>query len=414
KLDQNNFLMWKQQALSAIKGYGLETFIKKEAESPSPIVTRDGSEETNPDFILWERQDQILASWILSSLTEGMLVLTVGLNSSKDIWLALENNFSAQSQAKVMQYKILMQSLKKNGMTMGEYISKMKSFCDILASAGHKISETDQVLHILSGLGNEYDSVMVNVTSRIEPYGLNELHALLLSYKARLEANNNLLGPTINTDGTQPSINATQMDNRRFNNPFNQGRGNFKNFRGSNFNRGGRFARGGRGRGRYNNNKVICQICNVANHTVDRCWYRSDLSYGNSGQQTQQGNVQRNPNLNLSHFGQIPQLGNSNNISEIGSESSWFPDSGATTNVTNELANLNMGSEYVGNNRLQMGNGAEVNISHIGNSFLRSPQSSKAFLLRNLLHVPSITKNLLSVSSFASDNNVYFEFHPSY
>jgi len=30
-----------------------------------------------------------------------------------------------------------------------------------------------------------------------------------------------------------------------------------------------------------------------------------------------------------------------------------------------------------------------------------------------LLHVPSITKNLISVSQFLKDNSVYFEFHPS-
>lgn len=29
-----------------------------------------------------------------------------------------------------------------------------------------------------------------------------------------------------------------------------------------------------------------------------------------------------------------------------------------------------------------------------------------------MLHVPTITKNLLSVAQFTSDNNVYFEFHP--
>ena len=31
--------------------------------------------------------------------------------------------------------------------------------------------------------------------------------------------------------------------------------------------------------------------------------------------------------------------------------------------------------------------------------------------MHNLLHVPEITKNLLGVSKFCSDNNVCFEFH---
>ncbi|CAA0817448.1 Unknown protein, partial [Striga hermonthica] len=111
-------------------------------------------------FSIWQRQDQILASWILSSLSESILILTVGLESSKQIWLALENNFATQSQAKIMQYKILLQSLKKTGIAMKEYLSKMKSYCDVLASAGHTIPEKDQILHVLSGLPSEYDAVV--------------------------------------------------------------------------------------------------------------------------------------------------------------------------------------------------------------------------------------------------------------
>lgn len=34
------------------------------------------------------------------------------------------------------------------------------------------------------------------------------------------------------------------------------------------------------------------------------------------------------------------------------------------------------------------------------------------FCLNNLLHVPTITKYLISVSQFARDNRVFFEFHP--
>jgi len=33
------------------------------------------------------------------------------------------------------------------------------------------------------------------------------------------------------------------------------------------------------------------------------------------------------------------------------------------------------------------------------------------FKLHNMLHVPAITKNLINVSKFAKDNNIYFEFH---
>ena len=53
-----------------------------------------------------------------------------------------------------------------------------------------------------------------------------------------------------------------------------------------------------------------------------------------------------------------------------------------------------------------------LTITHVGQSMFTSPlESSKCLLLKQLFHVPKITKNLLSVSKFAHDNNVYFEFH---
>jgi hypothetical protein len=51
-------------------------------------------------------------------------------------------------------------------------------------------------------------------------------------------------------------------------------------------------------------------------------------------------------------------------------------------------------------------------IHHFGSSSLSS--SNATFLLNNVLHVPQIQKNLLSISKFTANNNVYFEFHPSY
>jgi hypothetical protein len=53
-----------------------------------------------------------------------------------------------------------------------------------------------------------------------------------------------------------------------------------------------------------------------------------------------------------------------------------------------------------------------LNISHTGTALL--PLSRRKFILNQLLHVPSICKNLLSVRKFALDNSVFFEFHSSY
>ncbi|KAK6120911.1 hypothetical protein DH2020_045346 [Rehmannia glutinosa] len=186
------FVLFFHGIRAAIRGYGLESFITKDATAPPEYIAAEerADIQVNPDFALWNRQDQFLASWILSSLSESILILTVGLHTSKDIWLALEKTISAQSLAKVMQYKIQLQTMRKAGLTMREYLNKMKMCFDVLASAGKKIEERDQNFRILTGLGHEYNSVMVSVTSRTESYTLTDLYALLLCYESRLESQN--------------------------------------------------------------------------------------------------------------------------------------------------------------------------------------------------------------------------------
>lgn len=59
-----------------------------------------------------------------------------------------------------------------------------------------------------------------------------------------------------------------------------------------------------------------------------------------------------------------------------------------------------------------MGNGQGLSITSIGSSKFLSPYHPHTTLsLNNLLLVPSITRNLVSMSKFAQDNHVYFEFH---
>ena len=60
---------------------------------------------------------------------------------------------------------------------------------------------------------------------------------------------------------------------------------------------------------------------------------------------------------------------------------------------------------------MQIGDGSGLSISQIGHSSLITSCTPKVFFLNHMLLAPFITKNLLNVSRFAKDNNVFFEFH---
>jgi len=92
----------------------------------------------------------------------------------------------------------------------------------------------------------------------------------------------------------------------------------------------------------------------------------------------------------------------------------WYPDTGATHHITPDSSVFSKKNMYNGNDNVQLGNGSGMKISDVGSAFLSSPHSSQTFTLHNLLHVSSINKHLISVSQFAWDNGVFFEFYPNH
>ncbi|KAG8490495.1 hypothetical protein CXB51_013610 [Gossypium anomalum] len=91
---------------------------------------------------------------------------------------------------------------------------------------------------------------------------------------------------------------------------------------------------------------------------------------------------------------------------------SWYPDSGASNHVCRDASAFQDSSPYFSKSFLLMGDGTPAPISSIDTCVL--PTQSKVLRLSDVLCVPRIHKNLMSVSQFARDNNVYFEFHPTY
>jgi hypothetical protein len=92
----------------------------------------------------------------------------------------------------------------------------------------------------------------------------------------------------------------------------------------------------------------------------------------------------------------------------------WNPNFGATHHLTSDFDNLNlMADESKGFDQIRVGNGNGLSIKNVGNTRIFTP--SQNFDLFNVLHVPAIPKNLISVhNKFTKDTNTFFEFHPHY
>ena len=121
KLEEDNFLLWKFQVENIILGYSLEEFIYGTCDVPPRLIAG----EANPAYVLHQRQDMLLISWLLASISTNYLPQVIGCSSSHQIWTTVEQLFNSQSTAKVMFYKRQIQLLKEDNLSMREYLLKI-------------------------------------------------------------------------------------------------------------------------------------------------------------------------------------------------------------------------------------------------------------------------------------------------
>lgn len=90
-------------------------------------------------------------------MTKGVLTSMVGCESTSGIWSKLTTYFAAQTRAKVSQLKLLLHNIKKDSLTINDFLSKVKNIIDCLVSVGHILSPSDHNEAIFNGLPIEYD-----------------------------------------------------------------------------------------------------------------------------------------------------------------------------------------------------------------------------------------------------------------
>jgi len=335
-------------------------------------------------------------------MTEPLLTRMVGLDSSVQIWQCLHSYFASHTRAQVKKLKIQLKQAKKDR-SITTYLLDIKKVINSLAAVGSPVTTADHIDAIMDGLPEEYDSFITSITSRLDPYSVEDIEALLLAHEERLEKHKAAEPSFVHTNLTTSSSSSQRP---KYVGTFSRGgRTNGRGYRSSRFNNQRSNSRGSWNSTNtsWNSSRSQCQICNKLGHTAVECWHRYDQDPPSS------------VHANASVFPPLSQdpnepsiLGNPSTLPD----STWFPDSGATHHMTNNASNFTKKQQYNGSEMVQLGNGSGMPIHHIGSATYTAPHTNHSFRLQNLLHVPSLSKNLLSVSKFSLDNNVYFEFYP--
>lgn len=100
--------------------------------------------------------------------------------------------------------------------------------------------------------------------------------------------------------------------------------------------------------------RIPCQVCNRMGHSTLDCHHRMDYAYQS-----------RTPTATLAAMVASNQLSVHQN---------WYKNTGATDHITADVGNLSLRFNYHGSDKVSVGNGTGMHISHIGSSSIKTQE----------------------------------------
>lgn len=148
-----------------LNAYGLTRYVDGSVVSPPMTVLDDnGRSAPNPLYDSFLQQDQLLAHWLLSTVSGELLTSFSGMSTAREIWTKASKLFAAVSEVKVARLTHELHSLKKGDLTVMEFVDKVRGLCAMFLASRHEVTEAAQVRVLLAGLPIEYDAVVTTAS----------------------------------------------------------------------------------------------------------------------------------------------------------------------------------------------------------------------------------------------------------
>lgn len=185
KLEEGNFIQWQQHVKFIVEGYELTGFVDGSLHCPPRFLTdQDDNLTRNPEFAFFQQQDKLLASWLLSTIINSILVCFIGVKTSCDIWSTANRLFVAVTGSQLSRVKHDLHAIKKGTLFIKEYVAKIQNTCALIEASGHPVSEVE-VEVILTDLTLERDAVVAYASFTSEPLTMGKIIDMLMEYEGR-------------------------------------------------------------------------------------------------------------------------------------------------------------------------------------------------------------------------------------
>nr|GEU33194.1 putative zinc finger, CCHC-type [Tanacetum cinerariifolium] len=131
-------------------------------------------------------------------------------SSSKEAWERLLHSYANASQSRIISLKSKFAKNPKGNKSVVEFLNGMRSIADELALIQNPISEEDLVVHIITQLGDEFNSLVAAIKVRESPITYSDLFDKLTDFERMLKEKGSTSLPII------PTVNVTQRKLAKF------------------------------------------------------------------------------------------------------------------------------------------------------------------------------------------------------
>ncbi|KAI0511944.1 hypothetical protein KFK09_012578 [Dendrobium nobile] len=365
-LTAENFPLWRSQVFKLFKANGFEGFLDGSCTCPSSLHPTSANEISAQT---WNLLDQNLAAALYSVISPSILPYVLSLDHCAEIWDTINRRLQSNTRSRTIQLRNELHHLSMKNQTMSQYLLAIKSIVDAIAATGSPLDPEEVIFYTLNGLAPQYQALKMAIRTNLQPISLDDLYTLLCSEELNLAQETTTALQNLSIADPATALAAYR------------GRGRGRNNAGR-----GRSSNRSRNRTEKNaSNNITCQICSKTGHSAIKCWYRHDQSYTEETAKTA-----------------LFTPSDSNTTSD------WFLDSGASNHLTSEHSNLQSSKQYSGTQQITLGNGYQLPIQNSGKGILPTPTGT--LYLQNLLHVPNLSFNLISIYRLTNDNKCTVKF----
>lgn len=270
-LTGDNYASWSRAMTIALSVKNKLGFIDASIQKPA---------SNSDQLTAWIRNNNMVISWILNSVSKDISASIIFGESARDIWLDLQDRFQQSNGPRIFQLRRELINHSQGQNSVSVYFTKLKTIweelnnyrpqcaCGKCCDGIRKLEachQMDYVMTFLMGLNESYASVRSQILL-LDPLPLiNKVFAMIIQEERQR---------TIGSQTTNPiSSNELAFAVNNANNRSDHNSRGLANTRGAFYSRGAN--RGASTTNRFSNkprDRPFCTVCQMHGHTIDTCY----------------------------------------------------------------------------------------------------------------------------------------------